>query len=404
MEKKKILSIDVGSFQVKAYLAETDDNGTRISEKSFFKSAGFAGGKIVDIEKLAEVFLNVKREFMPIINECKIVIGISGLGMATHFALGSVEISDGCVDKADIDQVSETSSLTTKFEAEEVLHIIPKNYRLDGCVCEDAPINKRGRRLECECSVITVEREGLNSLKRALQAADIKPDYIVANIFAIYSIADAEIADKSYILLSSGAENTEAVFCENHRLMNLYSVPLGGNCVNAALEEALDMDFVHAEQLKRMFSSWSKTELYGKGQIINCSYENHKDNDVQYDVLYDIIDSSVRRIVAAVNEKTGIDLIDRDIHKVYFTGGCSLLYNLAENIQQMMGFEPVSVKTKAADIEYIHPENIAGYCAAVYVGRRFVPKTERAKRKEAKAKAAVEDTSLLGRLKNFFKK
>jgi len=399
MDKQKILVIDVGSFQIKAYLTEINAGKAAFVKSLLLQSKGFYSGKVADVEELAEALRGVRAGFAGLTGH-KTVVGVSGMALGTHFALGSVPLPDGCVSEADLRQISRSNALTTKFDDCEILHIVPKNYRLDGCVRDDAPLGKRGKLLECECSAVTIDKMELALLKRALVAAAIQPDYIVANLFAIYDLLNRYIGDRSYLLLNIGSDNTEAVLCENKKLMRFYSVPAGGRSLTESVAKLAGIDFFHAEALKRFFSTWNKDELYGKEQLIDCSYENSQDKNVQYDVLCDMIENEMRNIVKAIHEKIGIDLIDREIEKVYFTGGCSFLPNAAEQINKIFELEPVFIQIPSLKREYVHPDNIAAYGAASYIGRQFVPQPGGEKTEEPKS-AKPQDThiSFVGRLK-----
>lgn len=371
MDKQNILVIDVGSFQIKAYSAEAYSAETVFTDSQLLKSEGFKGGRLIDSNSLAEVFRQIKTKFAPLDNY-KIVIGISGMDLMTRFALGALPLADGTVGEIEIQQVAATSALTTQFTDSEVLHIVPKNYRLDGCVYEDEPLKRHGRLLECECSAVTIDKEQLSMLKKSLLKAGLEPDYIVANLFMIYSLINERLSDSTYILLNFGSDNTEAALCEDNRLIRLYSIPYGGRQITEELSRQIGLDFWHAERLKRYFAMWDKQDFYGQNKIIDCSYENSEDNNVQYDRLYDIINSEAHKIVEAIHEKIGIDLIDRNIKKVYYTGGGSLLYNVPDNIRTVFELDAANVTMPDIKPEYVHPDNIAGYGGAVYVGRKFV--------------------------------
>lgn len=400
MDKQNILVIDVGSFQIKAYAAQADENETLLTDSQLLKSEGVAYGTVSDSDALAEVLRQIKTKLAPL-DDYKIVIGVSGMGLTTRFALGALPLSDGTVDEIDLQQVAATSALTTQLTDSEVLHIVPKNYRLDG-VYDDAPLKRHGRLLECECSAVAIDKEKLSLLKKSLLKAGLEPDYIVANLFMIYNLINERIGDSAYILLNVGSDNTEAALCEDNKLIRVYSIPCGGRQITEALSRELSIDFWYAERLKRYFAMWDKQEFYGQGKIIDCSYENSEDNNVQYDRIYDIIDSETHKIMQSIQEKIGIDLIDRNIKKVYYTGGCSLLYNVPENIKTVFDLEAVQITIPEVKMEFVHPDHIAGYGAAVYIGKKFMQMSKR-KFDDADGRKHGGKPSILTKIKRLFK-
>ncbi len=373
MDTQRVLVVDVGTFQIKVYWADVRKGQINIDSEGIVPSVGFKKSEIQDVKALG----NAISQAISCTNVAEngkidsVIVGISGMQITSHFALGSVTLPSSHVCKKDVEHVNNSAAFMVTSEDVKVLHIIPKNYRLDGCICANIPLGKSGTILECECSLITVSKTILAQLVEALNIAKIKVDYFVASIFSIHEMISQYLDQKSYLLVDIGAGNTDVILYEDNQFVKLYSLPIGGEYISHDIMKGIDLDFQHAEKLKRYFSKLD-ANLKGKNIILDCSDENIEDKNVQYDFLYDIIDSRVNEIIDIVYDTVSLELIDRDIHNIYFTGGCSLLYNFSHSLQRKfaMNVNPLVIEELAP--EYLDPKDITGYGLLYYAGKNLI--------------------------------
>lgn len=373
METRRILAIDIGTFQLRAYRANVKKGYIDIYSEGVVRSQGFEKGEIQDVHALG----NALKQVIECTNETEngkiddVIVGISGMHLNSHFALGSITLPNSCVHKTDLEHVNNAAILMAMPEKAKVLHVIPKQYRLDGCVCGNIPLGKSGTILECECSLITISNDSFHQLVEALQIAGIKNHQFVSNIFSMNELLSRHLKSRSYLLMNIGAGNAEMMIYEDCKFIKLYSLPIGGEYISHDIMQGLTLDFEHTEKLKRYFSKLDH-DLLGKNIILDCSDENIEDKNVQYDFLYDIIDSRVNEIINILYETVSLELIDRNIENIYFTGGCSFLYNFTDSLQKtfMMHVNPVVIEDLAD--ECLNPKDITGYGLLRYAGENFM--------------------------------
>lgn len=370
---RRILAIDIGRSAIKALLADTVVAGSMtILNHGGVPAKGFEKGVLANPDILGRSIQQAV--------ECTkqaeggepdvVVAGISGMRIGSHFALGSVAVKSGYVQQEDMRHVNHAAALAGASEGMEVLHVVPKQYRIDGCVCEGLPLGQRATVLECECSLIMIAAEELEKLKKALEFAGLKVDAIVANIFAVNEMADVLIEDKSYILVDIGAGNTDFVVYEDGNFVKAGSLPIGGEYITKDIMQGTELDFFHAERLKYYFGKLN-VDLKGKNVILDCSDESIPDKNVQYDFLYDIIYSRVNELTDIFCESLSIDLIDREIPAIYLTGGSSLLYNFMNCLNSKFNMDVKLLNIEELPVEYQSPANAAAYGILQYAGRQF---------------------------------
>lgn len=373
MDIQRILVMDIGTASIKVFIADIHQQDITIHDHGSVVSQAFKKGEISDALSLG-ASIRQAVECTKSSEDDKIdavIVGIGGMQISSQFALGGITIKNGYVSKTDITQVNNAAVLSAATAELEVLHMIPKHYRLDGCVCEKIPLGKSASVLECECSLITVSKGTLEELKSAMQAAEIKVDYFVANIFAIHELMEPAVEEDSYILMDLGAGTVDFIVYEHRNFVKAGSLPIGGCYISQDLMQGTLLDAEHAEKLKCYFGKLDPA-LRGQNIILDCSDENMQDKNVQYDFIYDIIDSRVNELVNIIYEALSIDLIDRDIKSIYLTGGSSLLYNFTNCLQAKFDMEVKPLDIKAVPAEYRTPSNLALYGMVQYARQRLV--------------------------------
>lgn len=372
MEKQRILAMDIGSSAIKMFIAEAEAGSLTIRSHGSVLSKGFEKGALKDPAMLGDAMRQAAECTKLSENDRMdaVVVGVSGMRIKSHLAVGSVVVKSGHVRKDDIEHVNAAAILMETSEHTEVLHVVPRRYRLDGCVVSGLPLGKSGTTLECECSLVTIDAEELNKVREALTIAGLKTDMIVANIYAIHAAADVLSRNQSYILADIGSGHTDFILYEGGNFIKAGSLPIGGEYITRDIMQGLELDFLHAEHLKYYFGKLS-AELKGQNVILDCSDENIQDKNVQYDFLYDIIDSRVNELTNIFSEFLSIDLIDREIRSIYLTGGSSLLYNFMNCLGSKFDMDVKLLDMAEMPTEYQGPANAAAYCALQYAGKQL---------------------------------
>lgn len=371
MKKKRSLVIDIGSSHIKVFTAQISEGRLGIDHHGLVEARGLQKGLICDVNALANAIrLAVECTGGPVHEEQSVIVGIGGMKMKSQFALGSIALKGGDVGQKELAQVRQAAVFSAPDDL-KVLHTVLKTYRLDGCVYEGTPLGESGASLEMECSLITVEREQYELLEQALEIAAVHHvEEIVSNLFCVDQLLRFYLKPASYLLVDMGAEVTDMLLYENNCLVRMLSLPIGGIYLTNDIMQGIEVDFPHAEKLKSYFGKLA-SDLRNRKIVLDCSDEFYQDKNVQYDFLYDIIDSRVEEIVDMLYNTVNIDLIDREIQTVYFTGGCSMLYNFVQHLERVFSMEVKPIEVEALPRECLLPGNIAGYGLLHYAMHRL---------------------------------
>jgi len=155
-----ISGIDIGNAQVKVVMANIDRE-TLMPEILGVGSAfsnGLRRGMVVDMEEtINDVHSAIQRaEAMAGVKIKKAYLSVSGLHVRTQVSRGVIAVSraDQEISQNDIDRVIQAASVISMPANREILHVIPRNYIVDGTECVKNPLGMKGVRLEVEVFII----------------------------------------------------------------------------------------------------------------------------------------------------------------------------------------------------------------------------------------------------------
>lgn len=366
MKTEMNLVLDVGTWQIKAFLAAGEEGGARILEYGCVPSDGFEKGEVTSADALcASVTQAVSCALRGRPLPRNVFVGVNGLSLESALAVGSLSLKTGCVGEADLARLEQAAALAELPKEKTLLLALVKEYRLDGFACPACPLGKSAAFLEGEYALLAARTASFEAMRGAVRRALGSDGAVfVPGVFALHELLRKSVPDVSYLLLDIGAGTAEFVLYENKNFIKAGSLPLGSVYVTRDIMAATELDAARAERLKRYFGKLDPS-LRGQGVVLNCSDEENPDRSVSYDFLYDVVDCRVQELIALLHERLSIDLIDRDVKRIYLTGGAMRLQAFATHLEALFQMEVRPLRLEMPQ-EYESPETQSLYALACY--------------------------------------
>lgn len=366
MDTEMILVLDVGTWQVKAFLAVRESSGVRILEYGCVPSDGFEKGEVKDAAALSA---SIRQAVSCALNERplpkSVFVGVNGLSLESVVALGSLSLQGGCVCREDLARLEQAAVFAALPKERTLVLALTGQCKVDGRVCSVWPLGRGAAVLEAEYVLFSAQASSFEVIRcAALDALGRAGAVFVPGIFATHELLRTRAQEVSYLLLDIGAGTADYVLYENKKLVKCGSLPLGGVYVTRDVMAATGLDAGRAERLKRYFAKLDPS-MRGQGVVLACGDEVEPQRSVSYDFLYDVIDCRVRELMALLYDRLSVDLIDREIGRIYLTGGCANLYNFAAHLEALFKME-VSAPRFAMPQAYDGSETTSLYALARY--------------------------------------
>src|SRR4030065_1802084 len=192
MAKNRIIaSIELGSSKICTLIAQvqTDANPfqhmVNIVGVSSVESVGIKKGQIVNIEEAVEATIaSVEAaERMAGYNLDSAYLSLGGASIVSQnsHGVGAVSTPDGEITVNDVDRVIEAASAVSLPSSRELIHVIPREFTVDGENGVKDPVGMSGVRLEVDTHIVTASSSSVKNIKKAINEEGIIIEDLVFN-------------------------------------------------------------------------------------------------------------------------------------------------------------------------------------------------------------------------------
>ncbi|OGM35297.1 cell division protein FtsA, partial [Candidatus Woesebacteria bacterium RIFCSPHIGHO2_02_FULL_38_9] len=283
MNKNKIVAaIDIGSSKIATLIAQvaTDpaslENNINIVGANSVESKGVKKGQIVDIEEAVEAcVLSVEAaERMAGYNLDSAFISVGGAHVTSQNSHGVVAVSnpDGEVTNEDVERVINAAKAVSLPSSREVIHVIPREFIVDGEAGVRDPVGMSGVRLEVETHIVTASSSALKNLSKAVNEVGINIEEIVFNGLAssVSTVSPTEKELGAVLIDIGGGVTSFAAFIDG-ALSYSGAIPIGAKNVTNDLAIGLRVSLDSAEKIKIMLSKKSKGKSEDESDVIDIN-------------------------------------------------------------------------------------------------------------------------------------
>src|SRR3990172_3413037 len=270
MAKTKIVAgLELGSSKIATLIAQavvdpvSFDTTVNIVGVSSVDSKGIKKGQIVDIEEAVEATIAGVEgaERMAGYNLDSAYIAIGGAHVTSQNSHGVVAVSDpdGEITEDDVARVIEAASAVSLPSSRELIHVIPKEYIVDGESGVKDPIGMSGVRLEVETHLITASSAAVKNIRKALDEVGIDINGLV---FSGFAAAEAVLTktekELGCVVCDVGGGTTSICSYIDGALTYSGVIPIGSRNVTNDLAIGLRVSLESAEKIKIALSKDQK--------------------------------------------------------------------------------------------------------------------------------------------------
>ncbi len=406
--ERVIVGVDVGTTKVCTLIGEIDEGNTlNVVGVGVAPATGLRKGVVVDIDEAASS-IRASIERTERVSGYKIgtaLVGIAGSHITSQNSHGTVAISPQSheVTQADVDRAIEAARAVAVPHNREVLHVIPREYIVDGEDGIKDPLGMSGYRLEVVTHIVTGAMASIHNLEKSVQRAGIELDDMVLEPMASgEAVLSAAERDLGVALVDIGGGTTDVAIYVNGGVYHTGVLPLGGNHLTNDIAYGLRAPFDVAEDMKIRYGSALSSRLKDDETIEMMTFENAAGEKVSRRFLCEILEARAREMMLMVAEeirKSGY----RGVLPagVVLTGGSSQLHDLVDLARDVL-----QVPVRLGRPEHINglTEEISGPAFATSVGLLLWGlKNYDTVHLEAKRTTTGRMPALLGRVSSIFR-
>lgn len=359
MNKSRLIAaVDIGSSKVTTLIAQvvteeiTQDSFANIVGVATLPSGGVKKGQIVDIEEAVEAVISSVEaaERMAGYNLDHAFISVGGAHVSSQNSKGVVAVSNpnGEVTPEDVDRVIEAARAISHPASREIIHVIPREFIVDGESGVRDPVGMSGVRLEVETHIVMASSAALKNLRKSVNEVGIEvEDLVFAGLASSYATITPTEKELGCVLIDIGAGTTSVAAFVDGGLAYSGSLPVGAKNVTNDLAIGLRVSLETAEKIKLNLSKKSKlTDKHGKEIIeIEGAGSEEPKTVTKRTIIEGIIRPRLNEIFSMV--KTELDkagVINKIPSGAIITGGGAMTAGVEESAKRVLSL-PTRVAT-----------------------------------------------------------
>lgn len=302
MARKNIISaIDVGTTKVATIIGEVNEGGDiRVIGVGICPSKGMHKALVVNMNEAIEAIKESVRRAERAAN-CRIdsaYIGVTGRHVSSTNNKGVVAITrnDRLVRSDDLKRVLSSAQSIKVPGDRKLLHVIPRDYVVDGQQGVKNPVGMHGYRLDVETHVITAAVTSVQNLVKCVRSAGVDVEELVLEPLAsAEAVLTEDEKHDGVIIADIGGGTTDIAVFKDGSIWHTSVLPVAGYQLTRDVSIGLGVPFDVAEQMKRKYASVMPVyETKSETESNMISTDGH---GVSYQDLCDIVRARVEEVL-----------------------------------------------------------------------------------------------------------
>ena len=252
--KNLIVALDIGTSKIVAIVAEVSADGElNVIGMGTQPSRGLKKGVVVNIEATMASIQRVLEE-AELMADCQIsevYTGIAGSHIRCYSSHGMVAIKEKEVTQADIDRVVETAKAIPIPNDQQILHIVPQGFTIDGQEDVREPLGMSGVRLEVDVHIVTGAVSAVENVTKCIRRCGIEVrDVILQPLASATAVLSDDEKDLGVCLIDIGGGTSDIAVYAGGAIRHTAVIPIAGDQVTNDIAMTLRTPTKDAEELK----------------------------------------------------------------------------------------------------------------------------------------------------------
>lgn len=262
MENSKIsVGLDVGTTKIVAMIGGKNEYGkVEILGVGRAKSLGVHRGVVNNItqtiQSIQEAVQQAEAESGHKIKE--VTVGIAGQHIRSlqHSDYITRANSEVVIDEDDIERLINQVHKLVMLPGEEIIHVLPQEYKIDGQGEIKEPIGMYGGRLEANFHVVVGQVSSIRNIGRCVKSSGLELESITLEpLSSASAVLSKEEKEAGVALIDIGGGTTDLAIFKDGIIRHTAVIPFGGNVITEDIKEGCSIIEKQAELLKIKFGS-----------------------------------------------------------------------------------------------------------------------------------------------------
>ena len=350
MEQKNIsVGLDIGTTKIVALVGRKNEfNKVEVLGIGKSKSLGVHRGVVNNITQTIQSIQQAVEEakINSKYNVIDVSVGIAGQHIRSiqHSDYITRENPESVIDEDDIQKLIQQVYKLVMLPGEEIIHVLPQEYKVDGQAEIKEPIGMHGGRLEANFHVVVGQVSSIKNIGRCIKSAGLNMSNITLEPLASSeAVLSFEEKEAGVALIDIGGGTTDLAIFKDGIIRHTAVIPFGGNVITEDIKEGCSIIEKQAELLKIKFGSAWPGENRDTEIVSIPGLQGRDPKEISLKTLSKIINARIVEIIEQVfleiKNYGHNDQKKKLIAGVVLTGGGSQLKHLKQLVEYITGMD-----------------------------------------------------------------
>ncbi|MET6991563.1 cell division protein FtsA [Sediminicola arcticus] len=343
------VGLDIGTTKIVAIIGKENEYGKiEILGIGRSKSLGVHRGVVNNITQTIKSIQQAieQAEANSGLKISSVVVGIAGQHIRSlqHSDYITRIDSEEVINEDDLDKLCNQVYKLVMLPGEEIIHVLPQEYKVDGQAEIKQPIGMYGGRLEANFHVVVGQVSSIKNVGRCIKSAGLDLGSITLEPLAsANAVLSQEEKEAGVALIDIGGGTTDLAIFKDGIIRHTAVIPFGGNVITEDIKEGCSIIEKQAELLKIKFGSAWPGENKDNEIVSIPGLRGREPKEITLKNLSKIIHARVVEIIEQVYVEIQNygheDQKKKLIAGIVLTGGGSQLKHLKQLVEYITGMD-----------------------------------------------------------------
>ncbi len=262
MENNKIaVGLDIGTTKIVAMIGRKNEyDKIEVVGIGKAKSLGVKRGVVSNITQTIQSIQQAVDEAESVsgVKIDEVVVGIAGQHIRSlhHSDYITRNHSDEVIDDSDIEDLVNQVHKLVMLPGEEIIHVLPQEFKVDSQADIKEPIGMYGGRLEANFHVVVGQVSSIRNIGRCVKSSGLDlSDITLEPLASASAVLSLEEKEAGVALIDIGGGTTDLAIFKDGIIRHTAVIPFGGNVITDDIKEGFSIIEKQAELLKIKFGS-----------------------------------------------------------------------------------------------------------------------------------------------------
>ncbi len=343
------VGLDIGTTKIVAMVGKYNEYGKmEVLGIGKSKSLGVHRGVVNNITQTIQSIQQAVQEAESVagakINN--VTVGIAGQHIRSlqHSDYITRPNADAVIDEDDIEKLINQVHKLVMLPGEEILHVLPQEYKVDGQAEIKEPVGMYGGRLEANFHVVVGQVTSIRNIGRCVKSSGLElSDVTLEPLASANAVLSQEEKEAGVALIDIGGGTTDLAIFKDGIIRHTAVIPFGGNVITEDIKEGCSIIEKQAELLKIKFGSAWPGENKDNEIVSIPGLRGREPKEITLKNLSKIIHARVVEIIEQVFleiKNYGHESPKKKlIAGIVLTGGGSQLKHLKQLVEYITGMD-----------------------------------------------------------------